>query len=198
MQQGITKTGSFDVAKIDKLGVSLELKKYKNENGSVNFIALRDIPVENRLFALAKQDLGQAVKLIAVSLTYAFESLNLVRPMNAFQILDLAEVIVEESGTDKLALQDVLIFLQRLTRGYYPALYEGMDSAKFMERFNHYRDERWEEMRAIRDEKIEEWQRLGDTNERANKKDGSTFGLQMEHYRKKVQARNDERKSRKQ
>lgn len=199
MQQGITQTGTFEVARVDKLGLNLELKKFKHENGTVNFLALRDIPVENRIFSLAKQDLGQTVKLIAVALTLAFESMNLTRPMNAFQILDLSEVIIEESESDKLALQDVLIFLQKLTRGHYPGLYEGIDSAKFMERFNAYRDERWEEMKAIRDRKIEEYKALGDNehHQRYNPKDTSAFGELMSQYRTKAQIKRDENRERK-
>jgi len=195
LQQGITPTGKFEVANIDKLGLNLELKKYKNENNSINFLALRDIPVEQRIFALAKQDLGQTVKIIAVALTLAFESMNLTRPMNAFQILDLSEVLIEESESDKLALQDVLIFLQRLTRGYYPGLYEGLDSVKFMERFNQYRDERWEEMKTLRDQREEEFKRMGDANvyERENPKDGSAFGMQLEHLRQKSMEKKDEK-----
>ena len=199
LQQGITQQGNFEVAKIDKFGLNLELKKYKNDNGSTNFLAIRDIPVDQRIFALAKQDLGQTVKILAVALTLAFEGMNLTRPMNAFQILDLAEVIVEESESDKLALQDVLIFLQKLSRGHYPGLYEGIDGVKFMERFNQYRDERWQEMIALRDQREEEFKRLGDSNvyERHNPKDASTLGLQLEHYRQKTQARADEAKENK-
>lgn len=177
----------------------MELKKFKHENGSVNFLALREIPVDNRIYGLAKQDLGSTVKLVAVALTLAFESMNLTRPMNAFQILDLSEVIIEESESDKLSIPDLLIFLQRLTRGQYPGLYEGIDAAKFMERFNQYRDERWEEMKAIRDKQIEEHKSLGDSeyHQRHNPKDTSAFGELMSQYRTKAQIARDERRERK-
>lgn len=200
LTQGITATGNFDVSLVDKLGVSLELKKYKTPSGAVNFAAIRDIPVEQRLYSLAKQDLGQAVKLVAVAITMAIETMNLTRPMNAFQILDLAEVIIEESESDKLSIPDLLLFLQRLTRGYYPGLFEGIDALKILERFNQYRDERWNEMIALRDAQIEHYKTLGDSNtyERENPRDASTLGLQLEHYRQKVQVRSDEAKSRKQ
>ena len=198
MQQGITTTGHFEVARVDKLSLSLELKKFKHENGTVNFAALRDIPVEQRMYALAKKDLGMTVKLVAVAITLAMESMNLTRPMNAIQILDLAEVVIEESESDKLSIQDLLIFLQKLTRGHYPGLYEGMDSLKFLERFNQYRDERWDEMRALRDAKDEEYKAMGDSNhhQRHNPKDTSAFGQMMEQYRTKAQIQRDERRER--
>jgi hypothetical protein len=199
LQQGITVTGSFDVTKVDKLALNIELKKYKTDGGMVNFSALRDIPLSNRVYAVAKQDLGQAVKIIAVALTYTFESLNLTRPMNAFQILDLAEVLVEESESDNISFQDILLFLQRLARGYYPGLYEGMDMVKFMERFNHYRDERFQAFKQLRDEKDQYYKDLGDNNhhERYNPKDTTAFGQMMEQYKTKAQTQRDERRERK-
>ncbi len=194
LQQGITQAGNFDVQRVDKLGLNIELKKYKDKNGSIDFVAMRDIPEQTRIYAVAQQDLGQTVKIIAVALTLAFESMNLTRPMNAIQILDLAEMIVEESESDKLAFQDVLLFLQKLTRGHYPGLYEGIDAVKFMERFNQYRDERFQEFIRLRDEREEYYKRLGDDNgwERNNTKDASPLGMQLEHYKQKVQARKDE------
>jgi len=193
-------TGSLEVKRIDKMGVNLELRKYKTENGGTNFPALFKIPTDKRITAMAKEDLGNTIKLIAVALTYAFEGMNLTRPMQAFQILDLAEAIVDESGSDKLAFEDLMIFLQRLTRGQYPGLFEGMDIPKFMERFALYRDERWGEGIRLRDEKNEQFKKLGDMDvyERANPKDASSLGLQLEHFRQKSMERKDEIKSRKQ
>lgn len=198
MQQGITQTGNFEVAKIDKLRLNMELKQFKESNGSVNFLAIKQIPAEERIYELAKRDLEGTIKIIAVALTLAFESMNLTRPMNAFQILDLSEVILEESESDKLSIPDLLIFLQKLTRGHYPGLYEGMDAVKFLERFNQYRDERWQEFIRIRDEQNEYYKSLGDTNlyERENPRDASTLGLQLQHYKEKLQAKSDERRER--
>ncbi len=114
--------------------------------------------------------------------------------------LDITEAVVDEAGSDNLSVEDLMLFLQKLTRGEYPEMFEGIDQAKFMSRFNTYRDERWDAWIAIRDAKVEEYKRLGDSNnfERTNPKDASTLGLQLEHYKQKVQERGDERKSRKQ
>lgn len=166
MRQGIITTNQsewkVDVNRVDKLAVNLEVKKYKNENGSVNFLTVRNIPVARRITALAKHDLGETIKAIVVALTLAIETMNLSRSMQAFQIVDLAEVIVEEASTDNLSIEDVLLFLQRLTRGEYPGLYEGIDQAKILERFSLYRDERWDAFLKIRNEQEDEFKRLGD------------------------------------
>ena len=195
LKAGVTQAGGIEVARIDKVGVNLELRKYKNENGSTNYPELFSIPNERRISAMAKQDLGQTIKMIAVALTLCFETMNLTRPMQAFQILDLAEMIVDESESDKLAFEDLMIFLQRLTRGEYPGLYEGMDIPKFMERFGIYRDERWNEGVRLRDEKHEEYKRMGDDNifERTTGREADTLDMQLGHWKQKAIARKDER-----
>jgi len=200
LQTAITPTGSVEVAKVDKFGIGLELRKFKNPNNSINYPALFDIPKDQRIAAMAEMDLGATIKIVTVALTLALETMNLKRGMTAFQVLDLAEAIVDEAGSDNLAIEDLMLFLQKLTRGEYPEMFEGIDQLKFMLRFNKYRDDRWEAGIAIRDAKVEEYKRLGDSNdfERANPRDASSFGLQLEHFRQKSQERKDELKSRKQ
>lgn len=190
-----------DVVKVDKLAVNLEIKKYKNENGSINFLAIRDIPVDRRITALAKKDLGGTVKIITVALTLALETINVTRPMNASQIVDLAEIIVETAESDKLSVEDVLLFLQKLTRGEYPGLYEGIDQAKILERFNQYRDERWNEFVRLRNEKDGyfmvngEWEKIdtsGDNNHYERNNRMSPLGEEMAAHRKKIEQKKDE------
>jgi hypothetical protein len=200
LQIGITPTGNVEIAKVDKFGIGLELKKFKNPNNSINYPVLFDIPKDQRIAAMAEKDLGGTIKIITVALTLALETMNLKRGMNAFQILDLAEAVVDEAGSDNLAVEDLMLFLQRLTRGHYPEMFEGIDQTKFFTRFNQYRDERWNEGIKLRDAKVAYYQSLGDSNdfERANPKDASTLGLQLEHYKQKSMERKDEAKSRKQ
>jgi hypothetical protein len=195
---GITTTGSVEVAKIDKFAIGLELKKYKDGN-KINYPALFDIPKDQRITAMAVKDLGGTIKIITVALTLALETMNLKRGMTAFQILDLAEAIVDESDNDSLAIEDLMLFLQKLTRGEYPEMFEGIDQVKFMTRFNHYRDERWNAGIEIRDKKNEDFKRLGDDNyfERRNPKDTTAFGDMMEHYKTKAQIKRDEQRERK-
>lgn len=192
-------TGAIDVKRIDKVGLNLELRKFKKEGGGTNYPALFSIPKEQRIAAMAKKDLGGTIKQITVALTLAFETMNLTRPMQPFQILDLAEMIVDEADSDNLAFEDLMIFLQRLTRGEWPGFFEGMDIPKFMERFGIYRDERWAAGVKIRDEKHEEYKALGDSNhhERYNPRDTSSFGEMMQHYRTKAQVKRDENRERK-
>jgi hypothetical protein len=45
-----------------------------------------------------------------------------------------------------------MLFLQKLTRGEYGTMYESMDIPKFMEKFELYREERFQSMQNIREE----------------------------------------------
>lgn len=195
MQAAITTTGGTNLRKVDKLGVNLELRKYKSPNGAISFPALFEIPVDQRIAAMAQRDLGNTVLTITVALTLAFETMNLSRPMTSTQILDLAETIVDSAAEeDKPALEDLMLFLQRLTRGEYPGLFEGIDIPKFMERWNKYRDERWEEGVRLRDERHEQYKKLGDSEifDRSYRKPETPFDEHMQSYTKKIQAKNDE------
>lgn len=123
----------------DKAQVMNSLKPYKTR-GLNNYPAL--LSINERLPDLYKTDPQQVSGAITVALAMAFESMNLSRPMNEDQILDLVETIIDSSEEDRLALEDVVLFLQGLTRGKYGALYESMDIPKFMEKFEIYREER--------------------------------------------------------
>lgn len=185
----------IDVSKINKYEFNLELKNFKTIGGSPNFPALFDVPVENRIAAMAKKDMVLTVSTIAVALTMCFETMNLSRPMTDSQIADLAEAIIDTSDErDKISLEDLLLFLQKLSRGEYDPLYEGIDIPKFMQRFDVYRDERWEAAKKLRDEKNEYYKNLGDDNfyERANRPDASPFDESLKKFTDKIQEQKDE------
>ena len=194
MAAGLTKQGEIMVAPVDRMGINMELRKYKDANGAADFRSLLAIPLDNRINALAEKDLRGAVTTVAVALTLAMETMNLKRPMNGLQIVDLAEAVVDSSGEDKIAVEDLMLFLQELTRGKYGELYESFDAIKFMHLFNKYRDARWEEGVRIRDEKTEYYKSLGDANtfDRSFKKPESVFGQHLHDYNQKLQAKNDE------
>lgn len=191
LQVAITTGGNLDVKRIDKVGVYTELKKYKSPSGAVNYPALFKIPTDQRIAAMAEKDLGGTIKIITVALTLAFETMNLSRPMTSFQILDLAEAIVDSAGEeDKPAIEDLMLFLQKLTRGEYGAMYESIDIPKFMMFFNKYRDERWLEGVKLRDAKDAEFKALGDPQREGRKL--TDFEQHLSNYSTKLQARNDE------
>lgn len=136
----------------NKTDITLSLRGYKQPNGTVYYPALFQIPSSNRLPKLAEQDFGGTLSIVTAGITLAFESMNLVRGMNNSQIIDLAETILDSSIEDNLSLEDLMLFLQKLTRGDYGKLYESMDTPKFMEKLETYREERFQEITNIREE----------------------------------------------
>lgn len=189
---GITKEGKIDIQPVDKIGLGMELKRYKTERGLIDYGGLMAIPKENRLPALAEKDMRGTVTMIAVAITLSLEALNLKRGMNAIQIVDLAEAIIDDAAVDQIGIEDVLLFLQKLTKGEYGELYESLDTVKFMHHFNKYRDEKWEECIKIRDAKHDEHKSEGGARE--NRK-VTQFDNLLQGYATKLQAKNDEIKA---
>lgn len=194
MAVALTTNGVVDTTKVDRMAINFELKKFKDERGIIKYEELINIPLEKRICKMAEKDLGNTINIITVALTLAFETFNITRRMSNSQVVDLAEVIVDTAGEDKIAVEDLMLFLQKLTRGEYPELYEGLDQVKFLSRFNKYRDERWEEAKRIRDERHEVYKKLGDDNlyERTYPKDASPFSEYVSSYTSRIQSKNDE------
>lgn len=182
----------MDLSAVSKYDIALELKKYKTDGGGINYPVLFSIPVKDRIQAMAKLDFEGTVQVLSVSIKLALESFNLKRAMTNNQIFDLVEAIIDESGSDNLSLEDLLLFLQKLSRGEYGELYESIDVPKFMKLFGEYRDDRWDAGIKIRDSKHEEFKELGDNNfhERSNRV--SSIDEEMGKYRKKIQDKKDE------
>ena len=111
---------------------------------------------------MAEIDYKETLAVLVVALSKSFAAMNLNRPMNPEQILELAETIIDSSKEDFLALEDVVLFLQGLMRGKYGALYESMDIPKFMEKFEIYRELRHQALVRIRDEQQSNWKSSGD------------------------------------
>lgn len=134
----------------DSMGVAIVLRDFKTSEGLVNYPAVLSIPRVNRIPELAKNDFNTTIKTIGVALTLAFENMNLKRGMQPEQIANLSEIVIDTASEDNLAVEDLMLFLQKLVRGEYGITYESMDIPKFMNFFEKYREERWQELNRIR------------------------------------------------
>lgn len=150
--------------------ISIILRDYKNPQGAIKFDKVLSIPIADRIPQLATKDFTKTVTIISAALTLAFESMNLKRGMNQMQIVDLAEAIIDSSAEDNLALEDLMLFMQKLVRGEYGAMYESMDIPKFMTAFEEYREQRWQQLNNIRYEQSAQHKVQGAT-ERTNSVD---------------------------
>lgn len=146
----------------NKLEVSTILREYKTQQGIVRFDKVLAIPVSERIPQLAKKDFKRIVGIITAALTLAFEGMNLKRGMNPIQTLDLAEAVIDTAAEDNLAMEDLMLFLQKLVRGEYGNMYESMDIPKFMSAFESYRETRWQELNNIRYNAAAQHKGMGD------------------------------------
>ncbi len=147
----------------DKAGISVILREFKTNQGIVKYEKVLAIPSMERIPALAQKDFHKMITIISAALTLAFEGMNLKRGMNALQVVDLAEAIIDTAGEDNLAMEDLMLFLQKLVRGEYGAMYESMDIPKFMTAFEEYREQRWQQLNNIREEQHVQHKAMGDT-----------------------------------
>lgn len=146
----------------NKTEVNLILRQYK-DNGRINFPKVLSIPVNERIPELAKRDFKRINMLVIGALTVAMESLNTKRRLNEIEILDLSETIIDSSAEDNLSFEDLMLFLQKLTRGEYKTPAE-LDIPKFMEIFEIYREQRHQELQDYRYNQHIQHKSLGDGN----------------------------------
>ncbi len=140
--------------------MNLILRQYK-DNGRINFPMVLSIPVKERIPTLAKKDFKRINMLVIGALTLAMESLNTKRRLNEIEILDLSETIIDSAGEDNLSFEDLMLFLQKLTRGEYKVPAE-LDIPKFMEIFEIYREQRHQELQEYRYNQHLQYKSLGD------------------------------------
>lgn len=132
--------------------VNNAIQEFKLPTGDTNFRAILSIPTGERIPAMAAHDPMGMDMIVTAGLTMALEGMNLSRPMNEAQVMDLSITIIDTAGEDNLALEDLMIFLQKLVRGHYGSNYESMDIPKFMSKFEEYRQERHEALMRMREE----------------------------------------------
>lgn len=145
----------------NKTEMNLILRQYKYDSGAINFPAVLSVPSTDRIPVLAKQDFKRILMLIVGALTLAVETLNVKRRLTEIQIVDLAEMIIDSSQEDYLSFEDLMLFLQKMTRGEYKLPAE-LDVIKFMEVFEIYREQRHQELHEFRYNQHLQHKALGD------------------------------------
>jgi|HubBroStandDraft_3_1064219.scaffolds.fasta_scaffold22737_3 hypothetical protein len=148
----------------DNEGVRQALAAYR-EKGVVSHAKTLSIPMEQRIPALIEQPGGRDRVVVAVSssLVSAFQNIKNAK-MDADQILDLADMIIDSAHEDQLSIEDVLLFLKDLLMGKYGKVSSALDYPAFFELFEEYRDERYRTIRKIRWEEHLTMKSLGDSN----------------------------------
>lgn len=169
-----------------QLGIAIN--SFKLANGAVNYPAILSVPGKDRIPALVgKIGYEKLHKTLGVAIQLAMESMNLSKPLTANQIFDLVDAIIDTSNEDYLAIEDVILFLQKMVRGEAGNLFSAMDIPKFMQMFEKYRQERHSELLRIREEQITQWKGMGGSHNRGDIEidrniDSATFFELMQVY----------------
>lgn len=170
----------------DKFQINKELKQFKDANGALIYERILCMPLEDRVQGLiTKKGLKAVHQTITIAITMAMETLNLSKPLSAAQIIDLTDILLDSSAEDHLSLEDILLFLQQLSRGVMGCLFSAIDIPKIMEAFDVYREKRHTEYMKIKEEKDIQHKSLGGNDSRYKKDrnlDPNTFFDLMQTY----------------
>lgn len=115
--------------------------------------------------------------------------MNLRKGMNEDQLIDLAEMIIDEAHADNLSMEDVLLFLQQLVTGKAGKIFDRMDIPVFFELFEHYRQERYLALRYIQYEAECNYKALGDSTRVSDgvaENDANTRQVMNDYYKKSM------------
>lgn len=166
----------------------MHLSRFK-EAGLIKFERSLRIPMNERIPALVK-DSGHEKVLTAIvaSIMSAFNNINLKKGMNEDQVIELAAVLIDEAHNDQLALEDILLFLQRLITGQAGTLYDRLDMPTFFELFESYREERYQALRHIREEEHANYKCIGPSNRSSDQIDDNYRSALNEHYKNNINA----------
>lgn len=174
--------------------IAIHLGAFK-DRGVVRHDKTLRIPSSERIPALTRSDEGynQVLTILTVRLTAAFENMNLKRGMNEDQVLNLAELIIEESHEDNLSMEDVLLFLQQLVAGRAGKILDRMDLPLFFELFENYRQDRHLALTYLQYEAECNYKVQGDTTRTSDGKmenDANTRQVMSDYYKQHMKDAN--------
>lgn len=107
-----------------------------------------------------ERDFMKATALVVGALTMAFEKMRF-KNMDGRLINDIAEEILNSADEDNIGLEDLVLFLQNMTRGKY-GTFESMSLSKFMSHFDKYRDDRHYALLEYRENQHLQFKGIGD------------------------------------
>jgi hypothetical protein len=138
-----------------------QLSLYK-DMGMVSYRKVLELSLDERIPALIKKPgvRNEILMALVAALKSAFSNLNLRLGMNEDQIVELADMIIDQSHEDNLGLEDVLLFLGELLTGKSGKIYDRMDIPTFFELFETYRQKRHETMKSHREEQEAQYKAL--------------------------------------
>lgn len=173
------------LAKGTKGQVHNEMCRYKSKWGPLPLEVIKNVPVSERLPALAKMYGVDKMSIILGNyITKTLANFNLRVGMNAEQVFDLSVSLIESAEEDQLAIQDILLFLDGMVKYKYGKVYDRMDMPTFYEMLEVYREQRHQALMGVNDELQVNYKAAGDTNRLSNDVEKDKNRSAMELYLK--------------
>jgi len=171
----------------NKQAINWHLQLFK-QHGAIRHDLTLQIPSAERIPALTRTDAGydEINTILAIYLTQTFNNLNLRKGFNEDQVLDLAEMIIEEAKEDNLSLEDVMLFLQQLVTGKAGKIFDRLDIPTFFELFEGYRQDRHLALQYIHYEAEVQFKGMGDTTRTSDgnmENDENTRRVMADYYK---------------
>lgn len=107
--------------------------------------------------------------LLAAMLTQFNNSLNLIRPMSADQIYACAHEMVMTTEEDLLRIEDYVLFFKGALEGRYGKILDRMDQQTIFSMLEEYRQQRYEALKAIKEQQHVEHKALGPSERSSHK-----------------------------
>jgi len=155
----------------DQQLVKTLLKTFIHQDGATDYLQLASVPTSERIMVLAETNRKEVHQTLAAQIEYCMKFFNIPNGLNLEQIFLLTDTIIDDAGRDNLALQDVFLFLQKLSSGKMGTIYNRLDIPSFMEMFEVHREERRIEVANFRDEQQVNHKAAGPTERESDNQD---------------------------
>jgi hypothetical protein len=135
----------------DQQLVKTILKPFTGISGT-DYLNLARIPTGERIASLAATNRKEVHQSIAAQIEYAMKFFNIPNGLNLEQIFLLTDTIIDDAEFDNISIQDVFVFLQKLSTGKMGTIYNRLDIPTFLEMFQVHRNERIKAIEDFREE----------------------------------------------
>ncbi len=160
-----------------------ELCRYKEKGNAMPMKVMETVPVQDRLPGLVQTyGLEKITAVLAKTITKALSNFNLRVGMNSDQVYELALQVIDAANEDQLAIEDIMLFLDGMSKAKYGKVYDRMDMPTFFEMLEVYREQRHQEYMRFKEEQDAQFKSYGDTARLSTEVDKDQMREAMKSY----------------
>ena len=142
-----------------------EMCRYKEKGEAMPMAVIESIPINDRLPGLTqKYGIEKVSAVLSKAITKTLSNFNLRVGMNSDQVVELSLMLIESSEEDQLAFEDIMLFLDGLSKGKHGKVYDRMDIPTFFELLENYREQRHKDFIRHKEEKESQFKSYGNSS----------------------------------